>query len=343
MICIFNQRKAFVLISALWILGVLTVLAVALGMGARQKILVLKRIEERAAVRLAAEAGAKKALAVFMDELENSQFIFMAKTKARLYNNPSEFLNFTVGDYRVDVVNRAYDDASGKIIERYGLEDEQAKLNLNTVDQDTLALLLKNILQATESFSRALAVAIIDWRDAGQHELVGFSSDGYYKGLEYPYEAKERPYERIDELLLVKGVTREIFEALRPFVTVYGDGHININTTSRPVLEAYGLDPVTVDKILKARYGVDGVDATGDDHIFLRSFDVAAEVKGLVTLEEKYVRQIDMLNARGVIGTGSFVASFQSRARRENGQGGTGNVEAVFNALTSRIQYWDEK
>ncbi len=343
MIRMLNDRKAFILVSALWILGFLTILAVALGMGARQKILVLKRIEERASSRLAAEAGAKKTIAVFLDELENSQFTLSARTKARLFNNPLDFLNITVGDFRVDVVNRFFDERSGKIIERYGLEDEQAKLNLNTVDPDTLTLLLQSVLQETESLARSLAVAIIDWRSSGQQELSGFSSDGYYKGLEYPYEAKEKPYERIDELLLVKGVTQLIFDTIRPFVTVYGDGRININTVSAPVLEALGLDPLAVDKILKARNGVDGADATADDHIFLRAFDVASEVKALVTLDEKYARQIDALNARGILGTGSFVASFQSRAVPVQGDSAEVSVDAVFNALTSRIQYWNEK
>jgi general secretion pathway protein K len=343
MIRVFSDRKAFLLVSSLWILGFLTVLAVALGMGARQKILVLKRIEERASSRMAAEAGAKKTIAVFLDELENAQFTLTSKTKARLYNNPSEFLNIPVGDFRVDVVNRFFDERSGKIIERYGLEDEQSKLNLNTVDPDTLTLFLQNILQDTESSARALAIAIIDWRAPSQQESTGFSSDGYYKGLEYPYEAKGKSYERIDELLLIKGVTQQIFDTVRPFVTVYGDGHVNINTVSAPVLEALGLDPLAVDKILKARSGVDGADSTADDHIFLRAFDVAAEVKALVTLDEKYARQIDALNARGILATGSFIVSFQSRAFPVDGRSGETNVDVVFNALTSRIQYWNEK
>lgn len=343
MIRVLNGQRAFVLVSALWILGFLTVLAVALGMGARQKILVLKRIEERSSARLSAEAGAKKSIAIFLDELENSQFVLTAAAKARLYNNPSEFLNITVGNYRVDVINQFFDDPSGKLVERYGLEDEQAKINLNTIDQDILTALFQNVLQETEPFARKLALAIIDWRDAGQHELTGFSSDGYYKGLEYPYEAKESFYERIDELFLVKGVTQDIFKKIRPFVTVYGDGHVNINTASRPVLEALGLDPIAVDKILKVRNGADGVDATRDDHIFLRSFDVAAEIKSLIKLDEIYARQIDVLNFRGLLGTSSFVISFQSRAFPVDGNSGDVRIDGVFNAVTSRIQYWNEK
>jgi type II secretory pathway component PulK len=153
---------------------------------------------------------------------------------------------------------------------------------------------------------------------------------------------KEQPFERIDELFLVKGMTRETYDALRPYVTVYGDGRVNINTTSRKILMAFGLDGVVADKLLKARRGPDGRDATGDDHIFYRVFDIASEVNALVPLEEGEARQIDALNTRNLLATDSMVYGMTSRVRSDH-EGAKRSIDAVFNAFSNKFEYWYEK
>ena len=55
----------------------------------------------------------------------------------------------------------------------------------------------------------------------------------------------------LDEILLVKGMNKEIYDKLINFVTIYGDGAVNINTASKEVLEALGLADSLVDKILR--------------------------------------------------------------------------------------------
>jgi general secretion pathway protein K len=89
-----------------------------------------------------------------------------------------------------------------------------------------------------------LVDAIKDWIDADD-EVTGAGAEGaYYAGLRRPYTAKNAPIDCIEELLMVKGVTRELFygtvesPGLVQCLSVYGDAKININTAPNPVLRA---------------------------------------------------------------------------------------------------------
>ena len=338
----FRRDKAFILISALWTLAFLTVLVLTLLAGVRQRVILFQRLEDRNRAQLAAEAGVKKSIAVLLDDMENSQFRLTPEAKARRMNNPGEFANISVGGLGVEVVHDVMEDKSGNFVTVWGLADEQAKVNLNTASSELIQALIVEVLGWGGAEAKGLAEAITDWRDYGRHESQGFFSDDYYKNLEFPYGMKEQPFERPDELLLVKGVDRKIYDALMPFVTVYGDGRININTAPRKVLLAMGLEAEVADKILQVRKGTDNVEATRDDHVFFHTFDVAAEIAKIVVFEAREARQIDVLNAKGLITTESGFYSFTSRVPSSDG-GFKRMIACVFSAFDNRIVYWNEK
>jgi general secretion pathway protein K len=90
--------------------------------------------------------------------------------------------------------------------------------------------------------------AIKDWLDKDE-EVTGLGVEGsYYRSLANPYAAKNGFLDCIDELLMVKGVTKELYygtketPALKGCLTVYGEGAININTAPKLVLRALSPD-----------------------------------------------------------------------------------------------------
>jgi general secretion pathway protein K len=90
--------------------------------------------------------------------------------------------------------------------------------------------------------------AIKDWLDKDD-EVTGLGAESsYYRGLATPYVSKNGFLDCIDDLLMVRGVTRELFygtkdtPALRQCLTVYGEGAININTAPKQVLRALSPD-----------------------------------------------------------------------------------------------------
>lgn len=331
------RKDAAVLLLSLWSLSFLTILAVSIGLGARQRIVLLKRLESRSQARAAVQAGAKKAIAVLTDDVETSGVFPSLSAKLRRHNNASEFSEIMVAGLKVKVDYQPDPVAGSGLL--FGLADEQSKINLNTVDRIALSGLLALVLGLMTDEAQTQADDILDWRDYGMRSAQGFFSDGYYQNLDSPYPMKETPFERLDELLLVKGMNAEKFRMLSAYLTIYGNGRVNINTASRTVLLALGLDVMVTDKILQARRGKDGLEATADDHIFLRSFDVAADVGKLVGLEEDSARQIDALNSRGVIGVDSTAYSFRSRiSDAENAE-----VFGVLDVLTGKIELWVQK
>lgn len=62
-----------------------------------------------------------------------------------------------------------------------------------------------------------------------------------------------RPFRSVNEVLLVKGMDKESFLLFKDLVTVHGTGRININTASRGVLLALGLDNDLTDAIISFR------------------------------------------------------------------------------------------
>jgi general secretion pathway protein K len=87
-----------------------------------------------------------------------------------------------------------------------------------------------------------LVDALKDWMD-GDEEVTKFGAESaYYQTLEKPYMCRNAPLESLEELLLVRGMTRELFygvgekPGISGFLTVYGDGKVNINTADPVVL-----------------------------------------------------------------------------------------------------------
>lgn len=121
---------------------------------------------------------------------------------------------------------------------------------------------LSLLISKNETFEDIEPMTIInsikDWLDSGDDDAItglnGAESD-YYQDLDPPYPCKNGPFTYIGELVLVRGVTPEIFQGaggeqgLSNYITVFGmtrssnnsftyEGKININTADLPVLVA---------------------------------------------------------------------------------------------------------
>jgi len=100
------------------------------------------------------------------------------------------------------------------------IEDENAKINLSVlatknVDKTPFYAMTQRFFQ-NFGISMDLADTIIDWVDIDDSRFpYGAETSDYYTTLFVPYKAKNSEMYSIDELLLIKGVTPEIFYGLR--------------------------------------------------------------------------------------------------------------------------------
>ncbi len=124
------------------------------------------------------------------------------------------------------------------------IEDEERKININNLirpqgnaPNDENVAVFRRLLELL-GIDPSVADAVLDWLDNDESPRVGGAESSYYLALPYPYNSKNDFFDTIDELRLVRGVTPEVFEKLRPYITVNSSGTVNINTASKAVLMA---------------------------------------------------------------------------------------------------------
>ena len=84
----------------------------------------------------------------------------------------------------------------------YGVSDEESRLNVNTALPEELAKL--------DGMTPDVVAAIIDWRDADNEVTPGGAEAEYYSSLPRPYLPRNGPLQTTRELLMVRGVSREL-------------------------------------------------------------------------------------------------------------------------------------
>ncbi len=194
-----------------------------------------------------------------------------------------------------DISLENYQIGDGKVSVK--ITDLERKFNINVADERILeqALTLAGIDAGSLP---TISSSILDWIDSDDVTHVNGAESDYYQSLDPPYYAKNRPVDDLSELLLINGITPDIYwgasstnhlpaafqkmgrfgrggEApsyavgLADVFTPISGGRINVNTASLTALQILpGIDENTAAQIIKSRSGPDGVDGTEDDTPF---------------------------------------------------------------------------
>lgn len=171
---------------------------------------------ERLKAAYIAKAGIKRA----MVELEQDASKDIDHLNESWANYPDVFKEFTLGDGEFTVsYNFTLDDKEETF---FGVMDEERKININRVN--------RYILSSLPQVTPELADNIRAFR--GDTDVPESSKD--YGDL--GYACKSMPFVNVEELMLVKGMTPDIYNDIKELITVWGQA-VNINTASRKVIE----------------------------------------------------------------------------------------------------------
>src|SRR5205085_11095924 len=88
--------------------------------------------------------------------------------------------------------------------------DEGGKLDINAAKPEVLEKLFMNLGMPFQ-YAHELVAAIEDWRDRDDEPRLGGAESSYYAMLSQPFKAANDDFHSLDELLLVRGVTPEMF------------------------------------------------------------------------------------------------------------------------------------
>ena len=226
------KQKGTILITTLWILALLTLLALGVGIRMGVDVKLIGFYVNSAKAHYLAEAGIRKTISLIegdsdsIDALNEPWACGFRYDEFGLGGEDDNMLKeIELGEGTFTVVNEFGKDGVGNAIYLYGASDEEGRLNINKLDQQ--------MLQRLPNLTSDIVAAILDWRDENDivDHLDGAETE-YYKGLENGYECKDADFSVPEELLLVRGITPEIYSGMKDIITVYGNHKkININTT----------------------------------------------------------------------------------------------------------------
>lgn len=242
------NRKGSVLIIVLWSLFFLAMLAVAVQAYVMPFAELSGKLMNRTQRHYFANAGVERAIF----EIENDDTDLYDSLYDSWSNNDAAFNHVAIQGGTFSALKDALRPGDKP---QYGLMDEEAKININKASQQVLKNLFEKIAQVDPEEADAIADSIIDWRDEDDVKQKNGKENDYYQALGQPYDCKNSDFEIKEELLKVGGVTPEMFDKIKDCITVYGEGAVNINTASLPVLVSLGMEDSLAERILKFRAG----------------------------------------------------------------------------------------
>lgn len=191
-------RAASVLVGLLWCVALLSVVVVGVLHAARLDLRVGKNHGDLIQAHYLALAGIEKAKALLYHEAAERRRSARHHSGA-LYDAPEHFRDVPLGRGRFRVFYQAPAAEGGGL--RFGVSDEESRLNLNHASTNELARL--------PGLRPDIAAAIVDYRDDDNAVTTGGAEADYYAALRPPRLPRNAPFLSVRELLAVRGVTRE--------------------------------------------------------------------------------------------------------------------------------------
>ena len=208
-----HTQRGFALLIVLWILVLLALLVTQLTVAGRVEARIAANLRSGAAAEAAADGAVYEALFHLLDGSARHWNIGGAPHQVRI--------------------------ANGVVLIR--IRSEAGKVNPNTASEALLAALLRNV-GADPQRAAAVAAAIINWRTPGLLPQLVVATTAEYRAAGREYGPPGSPFQSLDELGLVLGMTPELLERLIPHLSIYQD--------SNPVPVA--ADPIVLKAITEA-------------------------------------------------------------------------------------------
>ena len=265
-ICLFNygllsKAKGVALVMVLWVVAILSVMVLEFCFAMRTEVNITSNYKEEFQQYAMAEGGVQRAIAELI--YKHDPGVQQMRKTMKLEEIPPEkkewvldgrpyLLSFDQGECEIRVVSEA------------------GKININLISESTLRKIIGNL--GLDEEKRDIVVdSILDWRDADDFYRINGAENDYYQSLKEPYYCKNGNLDSVEELLLVRGVTPDLFYGkkrirnegedsqaqigLKDIFSIYATGEqIDINSATPVVLRfGLGLPEEVAQKIVNAR------------------------------------------------------------------------------------------
>ena len=308
-----NQRGV-ALIMVLWVLMILSVVVLEFSYGMKTEARITRNFQEEVQLYAMAEGGIQRAVVELVYKHD-------ARVQQKRKALKDEGLAPEQQEWVTDGREYALPFDAGDCAIR--ITGEGGKVNINSVSEPLLRKIIGNL--GLEGEARDVVVdSILDWRDPDDFYRLNGAENDYYRSLKEPYDCKNGNLDSIEELLLIRGVTPDLFYGKKPEKTEEGDSpaesaglkgvfsiyaageQIDLNSAAFPVLRVVlGIPPGAARQVIKAR----------EEKAFESQQDLLQRVPELAPILGEIGRNIVYRSANPYY-------TVETKARKKTGDGG---------------------
>ena len=201
-------ERGFALLLVLWSLVLLTLITTRLIAGGRDEVKLASNLRSAAEAEMLADAGVQEAAFRLFGQLGSGRAV-----------GGEQALTLPGGLVRVRIV------------------DQSGLINPNQAQAGLLTALLR-AAGADTGTARTVAAGIMEWRSEGVQTRTAEAKAAEYRAAGLDYAPPSAPFQSVDEVGLVLGMTPELFDRLAPHLSVYYVGEPNPAAADPVVLEA---------------------------------------------------------------------------------------------------------
>jgi type II secretory pathway component PulK len=258
-----RDRGGFILIAALWLLVALGGVGVHGALRMQTERLATANALDEARAREAAVAGteyARSRLTAAVFDLEEEIRAQVQASAPAGQRGPDRRSVVRTRDPGLD----PWREPGGLVLPemefgdarfRLELRDVGAAINPNTFDEAAIRAFFSEGLELDYALADRITQAILDWRDEDDLPRIGGAEREEYLRAGRAVLPTNREFASVDELRHVMGMTPEILEAARPYLTLIPQvTRINVNSAPAPVLRALpGVSAAGAEEIIRLR------------------------------------------------------------------------------------------
>ncbi len=222
-----NKQRGVALVVVMWVITLIIIMASSFALTIRRETAILADFKTLAQANAMAEAGINIAIKQMLNVDQQARW----RSDGTIY------------ELQIDEVPI-----------RITIADESGKIDINQTDGQMLRTILIG-RGLKEQDAEKLVSAIIDWRDPDDLLSLNGAEKEEYKAARLTYVPRNKPFETVEELQLVLGMTPVLFSQLEPLITVYSQAKdVNPAKASRELLLGTpNATPALVDAYLQER------------------------------------------------------------------------------------------
>jgi general secretion pathway protein K len=231
-----ENERGFALILTILVISLIVTLTLQFNKTMRSDLHAAVNLKDGVRLTSIARSGFAFSLAVLLKDAAENDFDTLSEAWADSRSLSSGFTSlFDDGNLDVRIIDHSGRININQLIDQNGnFNPGQENILTRFLDSEEFGLDPEDVGNIID--------AIKDWMDPDDEVTRFGAENSYYAAREKPYSCKNGKLDFLEELLLVRGITRELFygtkdnPGISAYLTTHGDGKVNINTAHPLVL-----------------------------------------------------------------------------------------------------------